>query len=54
MTRESEECEGDSLTDEPGVMRGQGRTISIAALNAGVRASEHPGRHPVEAELGPA
>ncbi|EAW90409.1 hCG1986016, partial [Homo sapiens] len=35
-------------------MRTQGRTVGVAALHARVRASQRAGRHPVEAELGPA
>lgn len=53
-TREGEECEADSLTDQPGVVRGQDCVVGVAALLAGTRASERAGRHPVEAELGPA
>jgi hypothetical protein len=53
-TREGKECKAGGLTDEPWVVRGQGRAVGITALLTGVWASERPCRHPVEAELGPA
>lgn len=53
-TREGEDGQACGLTDEPGVVLGQGGAVGVSALHARVRTSERPCRHPVEAELGPA
>lgn len=53
-TREGQNRQASCLTDKPRMVRGQGGTVGVTALRAGIWTSERPCRHPVEAELGPA
>lgn len=53
-TREGEDRQAGGLTNEPGVVLGQGGAVGVPALCAGVWTSARPCRHPLEAELGPA